>query len=639
MSVQFGKWNFDGKPIDPQELEEVRPVLAPYSPDGGGHICKGNFAAVYCAFHTTEESHKEHQPFRLQSGAVITWDGRLDNGLEILERLNHGLTRGSTDVEIVAAAYERWGTRSFAMLIGDWALSVWNPDEQALILAKDFVGTRHLYYALERDHVTWCTILDPLVLFAGHRFNLEEEFIAGWVSFFPAAHLTPYRGIRAVPPSSFVQIARGVEKCTRYWEFDAAKQIRYRTDREYEEHFRAGFSESVRRRLRSNLPVLAELSGGMDSSSIVCMADRLSASSSGQLVETVSYYDDSEPNWNERPFFTRVEEHRGRSGLHVNVSCDGIPDLGEHEFVPLPSSDLTSSDAVRRVAEHLAAGGHRVLLCGIGGDEVLGGVPTPVPQLADLLTRGRLRVLAHALKVWALAKRKPWAWLLAETVREFLPKSILGVPPERKPPLWLEGNFVRRYRTAFRAYEPRLRMFGALPNFQESVRTLDGLRRQLACTSLRKNPPCEVRYPYLDRSLLDFLYSIPREQLVRPGERRSLMRRAMAGIVPPEILCRSRKAFVSRGPLRMICAGFSGLNYPHQQLGTCSLGLVDSGALAQTLRRAQEAQEIDVAPLLRLLLLEAWLKDMRRRGVLADGVLPIPRRALEPTLISAENFK
>src|SRR6202035_132686 len=100
-----------------------------------------------------------------------------------------------------------------------------------------------------------------------------------------------------------------------------ANRIHYRSDAEYEEHFRFCFTESVKRRLRSDSPVLAELSGGMDSSSIVCMADQILARGKGETprLDTLSYYDDSEPNWNERPYFTKVEEKRGRAGCHIDV--------------------------------------------------------------------------------------------------------------------------------------------------------------------------------------------------------------------------------------------------------------------------------------------------------------------------------
>jgi asparagine synthase len=89
---------------------------------------------------------------------------------------------------------------------------------------------------------------------------------------------------------------------------------------------------------------------------------------------------------------------------------------------------------------------------------------------------------------------------------------------------------------------PEARVFGPLPSFQMNLDALNGLRSQLGCSSLSSAPRYEKRYPYLDRDLLEFVYAIPREQLVRPGQRRSLMRRALIGIVPDVILQRKRKA-------------------------------------------------------------------------------------------------
>ena len=185
MSVQFGRWNFDGKPVDRDYLEKARATIAPYGPDDAGSYLKGNISILYHAFHTTKESRRETQPHITATGAVITWDGRLDNRAELIRQLKDVLTIGSTDVSIVAAAYEEWGTNCLGKLIGDWALSIWGPDERSLILAKDPIGTRHLYYSFDKEQVSWCTILDPLVLFAGKTFKLEEEYIAGWLSFFP----------------------------------------------------------------------------------------------------------------------------------------------------------------------------------------------------------------------------------------------------------------------------------------------------------------------------------------------------------------------------------------------------------------------------------------------------------------------
>ena len=156
--------------------------------------------------------------------------------------------------------------------LGDWALSVWDPIARSLILAKDPIGTRHLFYAAGQDQITWSTILDLLIP-RDRPIKFEEEYIAGWVTLFPAVHLTPFAGIYGVPPSCFVRLRPRTRTTSQYWDFEPGKKIRYGKDEDYEDHFRTIFATSIHRRLRSDRPVLAELSGGMDSSSIVCVAD------------------------------------------------------------------------------------------------------------------------------------------------------------------------------------------------------------------------------------------------------------------------------------------------------------------------------------------------------------------------------
>jgi asparagine synthase (glutamine-hydrolysing) len=611
MSVQYGKCNFDGKPVDPGDLGEVRPVLAPYGPDGEGYSCKENFGVLYRALHTTTESCRETQPYISESGMVITWDGRLDNREEWINQLPAGLSRESADVEIVAAALEREGTAAFRNLIGDWALSIWDPKDRSLILAKDFIGTRHLYYSAEKDEVTWCTILDPLVLFARRPFKVEEEYIAGWFSFLPAPHLTPYAGIHSVPPSSFVQLKKGTRWISKYWDFDPRSRIRYRTDGEYEEHFRFAFSEAVRRRLRSNCPVLAELSGGIDSSSIVCIADILIAGERAETprLDTVSYYNDSEPNWNERPYFTKVEEKRGRTGCQIDVGSHYSLEFECDHFAATPGARGSRNEAARQFAEYMTSQGSRTVLSGTGGDEVTGGVPTPAPELEDFIARGDFRALAHQLKRWALDKKKPWLHLFFEAARAFLPPRLAG-DRRCKPAPWLNANFIERNSSVLQGYPKRTRIFGPLPSFQENVVTLAGLERQLGCGALASDPPYETRYPYLDRSLLEFTYAIPRSQLVRPGQRRSLMRRALVGIVPEALLNRRRKAFVVRGPMAAISAEWPALVEMTQHMISSALGVVDAAAFLETLQMARAGRGVRTNTLIRTIAIECWLRSL-----------------------------
>ena len=613
MSALFGKVFFDGAHLDPTEFDRVRLLLAPYGPDGETIIGKDNCGMIFRAFHTTKESRSEVQPYVTPSGVVIAWDGRLDNRNELVHQLQDSVITTSNDLSIVVSAYERWGLGSLAKLVGDWALSIWEPKARSLVLAIDFIGTRHLYYALEKNGITWSTILDPLVLLADHALRLEEEYIAGWLSYFPATGMTPYVGIHAIPPSHFLCVTKNAAKITRYWDFDPAKQIRCHNDGEYEEGFRTMFAQAVKRRLRSDAPVLAELSGGIDSSSIVCVADNIISEGSAQTpkLNTLSYYDDSDPNWNERPYFSVVEQKRGRRGCHVDLSEQQTINFAfdTAHFIATPSQ---AGECAKQAAEWMSSEGIRIVLSGIGGDEVTGGVPTPIPELADLLARGQLRRLAHSLRVWALKTRRPCVHLFLETIRAFLPNPLGGLRKHMRPLGWFDSDFTDRNVAALLGYPTRLKLLGTCPSFQENISTLENLRRQMGCFHVPLEPLRDVRYPYLDRDFLEFVYAVPREQLLRPGHRRSLMRRALAGIVPDEVLSRKRKGFVSRGGSLQVKAIWSNFRDLNSEPLIGKIGIVDSERFSQAVRDTCNGKDASLITLMRAFALEVWLRSLTK---------------------------
>jgi len=639
MSVQFGIWNFEGQPPAPEYIEKVSATLAPYGPDSNESYSEGGVRILYRAFHTTKESRREKQPCISPSGAVITWDGRLDNRTDLISVLRDSSTVNSTDVDIVAAAYEKWGTNCFAKLIGDWALSVWNPRERVVLLAKDHIGTKHLYYSFDDKQLTWSTILDPLVLFAGKTFEICEEYIAGWFAItFPSAHLTPYVGIRTVPPSSSLRIRRGQHAVYKYWDFDPSKRICYRTDAEYEEHFRTALATAVQRRLRSDRPVLAELSGGMDSSSIVCVADTIIGRDDAACsrLDTISWFDDSydhlEPDSNELHWITKVEEKRGRSGFHINFRelkakavSSQISSRSEFEinrFAPTPLASPRQSEFFKQCAMHIVSHGHRVVLSGIGGDEPTGaGLPTPALELQDLLARGRFSMLARQLNAWAAKIRKSRLPLLWETARGFF-SGRLGVPKEICPAPWLHPGFIHRNRATLGSHFSRVKLFGPLPSFQNNINRLEDLRNFVEYCALRADPLYETRYPYGDRNLLEFLYAIPRQQIVGVGRRRYLMRRALVGIVPDELLNRRLKGFVPQTTLTDDATQWPSLVELGQHLASSSAGIIDSNRFLEVLERARRNEDVPTRSLKRTVTLEFWLRHLATHRVFTNSMAP-----------------
>ena len=623
MSIQFGRWNFDGQSVDREYIARVQTCLAPYAPDSTTVCLKGAFFLLYAPFHTTIESREERQPSISPAGTYLLWNGRLDNRAELLRKLNHSSGQTATDLEIVSSSYEKEGTEAFAGWVGDWSLSVLDHYARTLVLAVDFVGALPLYYLRCDRYVAWSSVLEPLVVLAGHRFTLCEEYVAGWLQGFPAADLTPYKEIHAVPPGSLIEINHTAAKIRKYWEFNSRNPVRFRSDGEYEEAFRHLFTQAVRRRLPSNRPVVSELSGGMDSSSIVCVADRvlLDDPCLAPRLDTLSFLDDTEPDWNERPFITEVEAGRGRSGFHIDVKepLAFIPEREPELFSSTPATAVVPSVSQLEVSAYLRKEGFRVVLSGLGGDECTGGVPDGAAELSDLLVQARIGTFIRQSVAWCLASRRPLIQLAASVVRGFLPQRPFGPSLLLAAVPWLNKEFEKRNRGSSACRRPRLQLHGALPSVQENLQALDELRRQIACAPLQLSPRRERRYPFLDRDLLEFLYVVPREQIVRPGRRRSLMRRAFRGIVPEAVLERKRKAYVARAPLKSFQAQLEELTAWTKDMVCSEIGAIDLKSFRQTLVAVSRGHDSPLWRLSRTLELESWLRDPRVQSILCFG--------------------
>ena len=632
MGLICGQWAFEGtagaaEPRSfPRGIRDVARTGAIFSDQGVRLAVRGS-AAV-------KPMRRSSTPADGEANSMLVWDGRLDNASDLARELGPPLTAESGDTEIVATAYECWGTAAFGRIKGDWALAIWNADERCLVLAKDPIGTHPLFYSRAPRSLSWSNSLAWLVQNSDAHLELDFEYVAGWLAFFPAAHLTPFSSIAAVPPSCFVRCLAERTVIQKFWDFEQVEPLCYQSDFEFEERFRMEFTSSVRRRLRSTQPVLAQLSGGMDSSSIVCVADALLKHEGGLAprLDTLSYYDDGEPNWDEKPYFTLVEAQRGREGFHVPVeSSQYLAPLFEHQSLAVIPADLgKASEREERIAQFMRSQNYGSVLSGIGGDEFTGGVPTPIPELADLLAEGRARPFAKQLMRWALSQRRPWIHVLFDTLGSFAPSYLGRSALQANPPSWLISQFRGRYRSVLRGYDKPLTLWGTRPSFQENLSALEALRRQLGALNAGSEETTEKRFPYLDSDFLQFLFSVPRQQLLEPGRRRSLMRRSLAGIVPGEILHRKRKAYVTRAPRTAIAAHWLDIQSLTNRMVAESLGIVSAAAFRQTLNDIRNGKELPIVPIHRTLLLECWLRNLSQWGVLPQGRSPQERQFARP---------
>ena len=551
----------------------------------------------------------------------------MTNRKELIGQLRDELKGDQTDIPIVATSFDRWGIGAFHKWVGDWALSVWNPKEKKLFLARDYMGVRHLFYYTTSKGVTWSNHLSTLAR-CGDTFRLSEEYIAGYFGPEPQSDLTPYQDIYSVAAGGFVCISEQSVQKYRYWSFSPRLKTRYKTDQEYEEHFRYLFRQSVARRLRTDSPILAELSGGLDSSSIVCMADEINAQAGSRRspIDTFSVFDPDEPEDDDFSYITRVEEKRGRVGHHVKIQS-----LGDSFVIENPPFAAAPGFCLRKEADTaqqaiVRKGRYRVLLCGDGGDDVLGQGRDPRIQMADLMATLKLANLTKLLFAWSLSAKQPWIRVFWHSLLSLVPMPFRSRLQRVKSVPWLSSHFAHKYNIAERFVPGAQGKMLWLPTVRESFQLL----RELADRTSSMAPAIiDKRYPFLDQNLVEFLTSIPVEQLLRPAERRSLLRRALVGIVPADILSRRTKSSASRCYVLLVRKHWNLLDEMLRSSVTVQHGYTDANGFRESLLEMKNGRMPPyTVQLLRALSLELWLRDSIARTIIQSPTsTPVGRQS------------
>jgi asparagine synthase (glutamine-hydrolysing) len=621
MSALGGTHYFDNRPVDLSSLTSLGEKLSSHGPDGGSEAVSGPVGMVYRAFHTNRESRLEKHPLVSRGGHILTWDGRLDNREEMISLLRQELNGDRTDVAIAMAAYLKFGSDFLPRLIGDFALALWDPRTRTLLLARDAVGPRPLYYHANAERIIWSSELAPLLDLAGIELEVDDEYIAGYLTRGAEPDLTPYRDIYAVHPGHAVIVQNGHLRAQRFWGLDPNREIRYKTDKEYEEHFRHLFREAVRRRLRVDGPVWGSLSGGLDSSAIICMADEIIEAGEAQAsrLETVSYVYDEATSSDERKFIRSVEEKRGRGGCHLrDEECPPLASFPDETQLSFPDFLDCFVDRHNRLCEAMRRDGARVLLTGHGGDEMLYSSPLPSPELGDLLVQRRLLHLHRSLKTWGEALKRPYLNLLwQDGIMPLLPTNIrvlFSPKAQFKLPPWFDQKFVKKMSLRERRIGGA-NVFGfTLPSGHDQATGFLSAVRVISKASYRTRGPVEVNHPYLHRPLIEFLQAIPFEQRLRPGETRSLMRRALRDSLPETVLRRRGKKGPDEALFRAITREWPRLQPLVANARVCARGYMNAQALQTAFERAQHGCESYSFALIQTLSLEFWLRALERRG-------------------------
>jgi asparagine synthase (glutamine-hydrolysing) len=255
----------------------------------------------------------------------------------------------------------------------------------------------------------------------------------------------------------------------------------------------------------------------------------------------------------------------------------------------------------------------RIILSGLGGDEFLGGVQYEALGLMEYLLAGRFVCFLNSMFQWSLARNKPFVDLVGEVWKLARARKALdSFARPSIPPLWLRRRPIRR--------DPVLQSFSAWRHFAPGHLCAESTRYSLASMLSCVDPPLvgmsEKRYPYLDRTLFSFLAAIPREQVIRPRERRSLMRRSLRGLVPDVVLFRKSKWFGRRSATTFLRDQESSLNQMFTEPWESDGYLFDVSLIKERLRVLQHGAIAEGLQLTSAVGIEQWIRQLLARGTI-----------------------
>lgn len=609
MSLQAGIFYFDERPVSEREAAEILDGTSSRDCDPPtSHRFPGVFLA-HADWQLDTRIPDGPQTLMGHTGA-ISFDGRLDNREDLLVRLRDVPAGNRSDAALAGAAYVRWGTEGLVHLIGDWSLAIWDETDNALVLASDFAGIRPLYYCLERNRVIWSTRLAPLVEWVGQD-EIDDEYVANFLLRAGCPNRTPYIGIRSVPPGHWVRITRQGTTIQPFWRLPVGNTIRYSSESEYEEQLRALFRQAIQCRLRTTAPVLSELSGGLDSSSIACMASHLLGCGDVQTPRLVTFSCEHEGS-RDKSFYTAVEKFCNVDSIHASAA--------DYPFLTQAQTGGAIPAFWEPMHCHTAAlarqTGAKTYLTGQFGDIVMGNWWDDSEQVAGPLRAGRLGTALKDALAWGQVLRTPIYPILWRALLSNLPLRASATVCRRDDddtPGSTEDSITLDCRRRA-GDDPLSKEWMSAP--PERRKHFLGVSETLQIRQLQPPAPLEhlcYSHPYAHRPLVTFMLSIPADVVCRPGEPRRLMKRSFHELWPPELRTRkSKDAFggVFLDSLRPLANQL--LERP-QQLQVVERGYVDPVSLKRRLERLTHSLDCNEGQLRHIILLEFWLRAREKR--------------------------
>jgi asparagine synthase (glutamine-hydrolysing) len=623
-----GQVRWDGREVERALLERMCAGQEHRGPDARGIHRAGGAGLGIQRLRVIDLATGDQPIFNEDGSVAVVLNGEIYNFRELrarLERAGHRFATAS-DTEVIVHLYEEEGLDCVRSLQGMFGLALWDSKRRRLLLARDRVGKKPLFYALRDGALSFASELGALVQDGEISRELDHEALDAYLALrWIPAPLSIYGAVRKLPPACTLVLEDGEAEIERYWRLDYGATAPPRDEREVAAELREQLRAAVRRRMVADVPLGAFLSGGIDSAAVVAAM----AAESSRPIRTFSI-GFGEKRYDELPLARLVAERFGTEHEELVVEPDAVeilPKIVRHYGEPFADSSAIPSFHLAEMARRHVT----VALNGDGGDESFGGYSRYAAGLAlaraaklpRSLRRGlagagrrlrpdgriesrrsRLLRLAAALELDAPGRHAAYLVQLRRSERAELYSAPLR---ERLGAGAAEQAIAQRWEQS-RAADPLDRML----DVDVALYLPDDLLAKVDVATMAHS--LEARSPLLDPELMQFAAALPARYKVRGGEKKIALRAALRGWVPDPVLDAPKQGFVVplaewlRGDLKDLA--YETLLDP----GALDRGLFEPAAVRTLLDRHAFGLEDRSQQIWTLLVLEHWLRDQVDRA-------------------------
>ena len=555
----------EGASPNPRTIHNMVQTIRHRGPDDAGVFAQGPAILGHARLSIIDLTCAGHQPMTDHAHATtLVYNGEVYNfpGLRA-ELASTGVTfAGHSDTEVVLQAYNRWGLDAFRRFAGMFALGIWDARRQELVLARDRFGIKPLYYAQLPHGIVFGSEIKSLLASGEVELAVASEGLHEYMWFGNALGAnTLFRGIRKLPPASVMVRTRSAESISVYWTVDEVERHAPGIARSASEVSKL-LEDAVRGHLVADVPLGVFLSGGIDSSAIATFASR---HYSGKL-DTFSAAFDFSSSESELPLAKRVASDLQTTHHELHIKGRDLPETIEslvrcHDE---PFGDAANIPLYLMARE--LGGRPKVILQGDGGDEIFGGyrrhnvfsaermwrIAAPAARAALEFRTGNAKSYQSRRFLNAMSQSSSAMRMALMLTQDTLSASPVSILSRRLREEIAAGDPFARYRelaSRFKDETPLQRMLYV----DTSIILPDTFLEKVDKSTMAFG--VEVRVPFLDNALTDYVLGLPGNYKVRAGRKKYLLRRALRGIVPDYVLDAPKRGFAVpfenwlRGPL------------------------------------------------------------------------------------------